>query len=250
MSTRDGYAPGVPCWVDMWADDADPAGGFYARLFGWEAARGEYTLFQKDGSDVAGLGTPSQSPEAAWTTYVWVDDVDAVAAKAREAGGEVRAEPFDSLDGGRMTILADPGGAVFGAWQPGGHRGAQVVNEPGAWSMSMLSSPDPEAARRFYGAVFGWESDDEFAGATMFRLPGYFGGEPSQPVPRDVVAVMAPGEHAAWIPDFWVSDADGTAARAAELGGRTIAPPADNPVGRSAVLADPSGAVFTVSKVV
>jgi uncharacterized protein len=149
-----------------------------------------------------------------------------------------------------MTILADPAGAVFGVWQPGEHRGAQVVNEPGAWAMSMLSSPDPEAARRFYGAVFGWESDDEFPGATMFRLPGYFGGEASQPVPRDVVAVMAPGEHAAWIPDFWVSDADGTAARAAELGGRTIAPPADNPAGRSAVLADPSGAVFTVSKVI
>jgi predicted enzyme related to lactoylglutathione lyase len=62
--------------------------------------------------------------------------------------------------------------------------------------------------------------------------------------------VMMPGEHAAWIPDFWVSDADGTAARAVELGGQVIAPPTDNVVGRSAVLADPSGAVFTVSKVI
>ena len=34
------------------------------------------------------------------------------------------------------------------------------------------------------------------------------------------------------------------------FGGRAIEPPTDNPVGRTALLADPSGAVFTVSKVV
>jgi predicted enzyme related to lactoylglutathione lyase len=177
-----------------------------------------------------------------------VSDADAAAAQAREAGGAVVAEPFDSLDGGRMAILADPAGAVFGVWAPGEHRGAQLVNEPSAWSLSALSTPDPESALRFYAAVLGWESDS-FGEYTLFRRPGYVGGEASQPVPRDVVAVMAPGAHAAWIPDLWVSDADGTAARAAELGGSVVAPPTDNPVGRSAVLADPSGAVFTVSTV-
>ena len=248
MSTRDGYEPGVPCWVDTWVDDADATVGFYTRLFGWEAARGDYTLFQKDGRDVAGLGAPTQSPVPAWTTYIWSVDVDAAAATAREAGGEVRAEPFDSLDGGRMAILADAAGAVFGVWSPGEHRGAELVNEPSTWSMSALSSPEPDAAQRFYGAVFGWETDD-FGGATMFRVPGYVGGEPQQPVSREVVAVMMAGEHAAWIPDFRVSDADGTAARAAELGGSVIVPPADNMVGRWAVLADPGGAAFTVSTV-
>jgi hypothetical protein len=74
-------------------------------------------------------------------------------------------------------------------WQLGEHRGAEVVNEPGAWAMSLLSTPDAEAATAFYGAVFGWQTED-FGGATMLRLPGYVGGEPQQPVPRDVVAVM------------------------------------------------------------
>jgi predicted enzyme related to lactoylglutathione lyase len=249
MSQRNGYAPGVPCWVDTWQDDADAAAAFYTQLFGWEAVRGEYTVFQKNGRDVAGLGAPSQSPQPAWTTHVWVDDADAAAARTRATGGEVLAEPFDSLDGGRMAILADPAGALFAVWAPGEHRGAQLVNEPSAWAMSALNSPDPEAAQRFYAAVLGWETE-AFGGATLFRLPGYVGGEPSQPVPRDVVAVMAPGEHAAWVPGLWVSDVDATATRAAELGGRVIAPPADDGVGRTAVLADPTGAVFTVSKVV
>jgi len=247
MSERDGYAPGVPCWVDTWQDDADSAAAFYSGVFGWDAARGEYSLFQLRGRDVAGLGSPVQNAPA-WTTYVWVDSADETAAKARAAGGTIVAEPFDSLDGGRMAVIADPGGAVVAVWELGEHRGAQLVNEPGAWSMSMLSTPDAEAAATFYGEVFGW-STDSFGDFVMFRLEGYVGGEPAQPVPRDVIAVMAPGEQAAWTPDFWVADADAAAARAGELGGQVVMGPFDTPVGRTAVLADPVGAVFSVSKV-
>jgi predicted enzyme related to lactoylglutathione lyase len=52
-----------------------------------------------------------------------------------------------------------------------------------------------------------------------------------------------------WSIDFWVLDADGVADKAAKLGGRTVAGPFDTSVGRTAVLADPQGAVFSVSKV-
>jgi predicted enzyme related to lactoylglutathione lyase len=248
MSERNGYAPGVPCWVDMWVAEPDAAAAFYTELFGWDAARGEYSIFQHRGRDAAGLGAGDALPPA-WTTYVWVDDADATAAAALAAGGTLVREPFDSLDGGRIAIVADPAGAVFGIWQVGEHRGAEVVNEPGAWAMSMLSTPDPEGANAFYGAVFGWTTED-FGGATMYRLPGYVGGEASQPVPRDVIAVMMPGERAGWIPGFWVPDADAAAETAVRLGGGVIAPPFDDGVGRTAVLADPAGAVFSVSKVV
>jgi predicted enzyme related to lactoylglutathione lyase len=247
MSERNGYAPGVPCWVDTWAADPDAAAAFYSELLGWEAARGEYSIFRHRGRDAAGLGVGDDLAPA-WITYVWVDDADAAAAAARAAGGRLVREPFDSLDGGRIAIVADPAGALFGVWQVGDHRGAAVVNEPGAWAMSALSTPDLEGANAFYGAVFGWTTDD-FGGATMYRLPGYVGGEPSQPVPRDVIAVGMAGEEAAWIAGFWVPDADAAAQTAARLGGRVVAPPFDDGVGRTAVLADPAGAVFTVSKV-
>src|SRR5262245_29791578 len=105
MSERNGYAPGVPCWVDTWRDDVD--GAVYSELMGWEAARGEYSLFQLRGRDVAGIGARTGLP-AAWTTYMWVDDADATAAAVKEAGGSLVTEPFDSLDGGRIAIAADP----------------------------------------------------------------------------------------------------------------------------------------------
>jgi hypothetical protein len=265
MSERDGYEHGVPCWVDTWRAEAGPTARFYAELFGWELAGDEdgqaesYVIASLRGRDVAGIGSPL--PEAAsaappaWTTYIWVDDADQTAAKVREAGGTVLAEPFDSLDGGRMAILADPAGAAFGAWAPGEHRGAGIVNEAGAWAMSFLQTPDPEAAGRFYGEVFGWETES-FGPATMFRLPGFFGGEPSQPVPRDVVATMMPAEdettQARWAVNFWVTDVAAVAAKTRELGGTVVEEPAEIPgvPMKEGVIADPEGAMVSVTELV
>ena len=126
-----------------------------------------------------------------WQTYVWVDDADAAAEQVAAAGGSVLAEPIDLGSAGRTAVVADPAGAPFALWQPGASRGARVVNEPGAWAMSMLASTDPREAERFYGEIFGWETDD-FDGMWLWRLRGFVGGEPMQPVPRDVIGVMMP----------------------------------------------------------
>jgi predicted enzyme related to lactoylglutathione lyase len=145
-------------------------------------------------------------------------------------------------------VIADPAGAAFCLWEPQGRHGAQLVNEPSAWAMSLLTTPEPEAAVAFYGDVFGWQTEP-FGPATLFRQPGYVGGEPEQPVPRDVVAVMAPGEGpAAWRPDFWVADIEATVEQAGVLGGATVVPTYDVPNMKQAVLSDPQGAPFSVTQ--
>jgi predicted enzyme related to lactoylglutathione lyase len=48
--------------------------------------------------------------------------------------------------------------------------------------------------------------------------------------------------------NFWIADADAAAAKAGELGGRVVVEPHDTPGFREAVLADPQGAVFSVSQ--
>jgi len=263
MSERDGFEHGVPCWVDTWQPDAEAAVAFYTRLFGWEAddspvpdADVRHVMLRLRDREVAAIGSRPQAEGPAlgpaWGTYIWVESVDDTVAAASAAGGTVVIPAFDSLDGGRMAVLRDPPGAVFGVWQPGAHRGARVVNEPNAWAMSVLLTDDPDTAKPFYSAVFGWEAEPFALGeseGTLCRLPGYVGGEPSQPVPRDVVAAMAPafGRPAGWVVNFWVPDADATAAAAADLGGSVVAGPFDTAISRDAVLADPAGAVFTVS---
>jgi predicted enzyme related to lactoylglutathione lyase len=133
-------------------------------------------------------------------------------------------------------------------WESAERQGCQLVNEPAAYAMSALHTPEPDIAARFYRDLFGWESEEFVPGVSLFRLPGYVGGEPQQPVPRDVIAVMAKDDGPArWSVDFWVTDADGVAARAPELGGSVIVPPFDSIPTRQAVLADPFGAAFSVT---
>lgn len=263
MTEPTGYQHGVPCWVDTWQRDADAAMSFYTQIFAWDAedtmpdgVEGTHYMCRLRGRDVAAVASRKHNaPDAiAWTTYVWVDDVDATLSKALDAGGNVLVEPFDSLDVGRIAIVADPAGAAIGIWHPGAHGGAQVINEPSAWAMSFLRTTDTEGAKRFYASAFGWEHEGFGDGMTLFKVPGYVGGTPSQPVPRDVVATMTPadedGEAPHWGVDFWIADVDAAAAKVAELGGQVIAPPYDIPgIGmRQGVFADPQGAVFSLTR--
>jgi uncharacterized protein len=259
MSERDSYPAGVPCWVATTQPDPRAAAAFYGGLFGWDYEGDGMLVARLRGRDVAAVAplppdvTPPPPP--AWITDVCVDSADDVAAKARGAGGSVLAEPFDG-PAGRVAVIADPGGAVLGASERRLHPGAQLVNEPGAWSMSFLQTPDPEDAKRFYGDVFGWTAEAfDLGGAevSLFRLEGYVGGEPEQPVPRDVVATMAPADGdspAHWSVDFWIDDLDAAVERAGRLGGSVVVPPYEIPGApmREAVLADPAGATFSVTE--
>lgn len=269
MSERDGFQPGVPCWVSGVFPDPEAAVSFYTELFGWEAEDlmppghpGSYFVCRLRGRDVAAIVSQHGAPapeQGVWTTLIWVDSADQAAGRVARAGGKVIGEPFDSPGGGRQAVLADPAGAVFCAWEPRERRGAELVNEPSAWAMSALVTGDPEGSKRFYAEVFGWGTESFDLGddqMTMWTVAGYVGGEPQQPVSRDVVATMAPPSAKGdtppphWSVDFWIRDIDAAADRVAGLGGRVIAGPYEIPdLGlRQAVLADPQGATFSLTQ--
>jgi predicted enzyme related to lactoylglutathione lyase len=279
MPERDGYIPGVPCWVDTSQPDPEAAAEFYRGLFGWEIedvfppeAPGNYLIGRIRGLDAAAVGSiPEGAPEVAtWNTYIWVESADETAARVTEAGGGVLMEPADAMEAGRMAVLTDPEGAAFRVWEAKAHRGAGVVNEHGSVSFNDLHTRDIEGAKAFYGAVFGWRTLDLGGGAAMWTLPGYGdhlerdnpglreqmaeGGAPEGFV--DVVASIAPiGDEQPETPPHWgvtfgVDDADAAAAKATELGGEVLAPPFDAPWVRMTVIRDPQGASFVASQFV
>ena len=176
-------------------------------------------------------------------------------------------EPFDVLDTGRMAVLADPEGAAFCVWEARAHKGAQVVNEHGALNFNGLSTRDPDGAKAFYGAVFGWETLALPAGE-MWTLPGYGDHlEEDNPGLREQVAQMGgPGLHRRgrfaqpnrrrhetpphWSVTFGIDDASAAAAKAGELGGEVVAGPLEAPWTKLVVIKDPQGATFIVSQFV
>jgi hypothetical protein len=247
------YPPGTPCWVDLSSPDPDASATFYKELFGWgtelradpEKTAG-YRTFVQDGKSVGGL-TPLMSDEqpVVWSTYVRVADADETIGKVTEAGGQPIFETRDVLDLGRMSFFVDPTGAACGIWQPGQHKGAEMVNREVSLGWNELQTREPDKAKEFYPAVFGWQPEDlEFAGGTYTRweLNGRLVGgmiEMGEQWPPEVPSN--------WAVYFNVADADETVAKAQATGGRLVEGPRDiEELGRFAFVADPHGATFAV----
>ncbi len=278
MPERDGYIPGVPCWIDTSQPDPDAAVEFYGGLFGWEfvdmmppESGGKYLIGRLRGRDVAAVASlPEGGPPAAmWNTYISVESADETASKVLDANGRALMDPFDVMDAGRMAVFADPEGTALCVWQAKEHKGARIVNEAGSLTFNGLNIRDVEGAKSFYGSVFGWRTLTMDGGIEMWTLPGY-GDYLEQRDPglrrrtaemgaagfEDVVASInpipddQPDVAAHWSVTFTVDDADGTAAKAAELGGNVIVPPFDAPWVRTTVISDPQGATFIASKFV
>jgi uncharacterized protein len=111
--------------------------------------------------------------------------------------------------------------------------------EPGTPSWVDLATPDPDAAKRFYGELFGWEAVDpgppeETGGYAMFQLRG-----------KQIAGIgplMSPEQPAVWSTYISTDDADAAAARAKEAGGQVIVEPMDvMDAGRMAFVMHPAG---------
>jgi hypothetical protein len=283
--------------VDASEPDPEAALVFYGDLFGWEFADAlppgsEHRYFiarheapgssifdtsgDRHGGDVAAVRSIPEAgpPRATWNTYFWVDSADEAASTVRDAGGGVLVEPYDFMDASRVAVFTDPEGAAFGVWEAREHKGARLVNDPGAVVFNGLNTRDVDGARSFYGSVFGWQTLAIGGGGEGWALPGYGDYlERYQPDLRkrmaeagapegfeDVVGSINPIADdqtempAHWSVTFSTDDADATAEKAAKLGGRVIVPPFDAPWStatytiRVTVLSDPQGATFAASK--
>jgi len=263
MSERTDYPSGVPCWVDTLQPDPQAAANFYGQLFGWQfdepgpmpgGLDGQYLNARMGGRLVAGIGrAPVPASTAVWSTYIRVESVEDALSRVADAGGALMIGPLDVGLDGCLAVVSDPAGVAVGLRQAAESMGAQLVNEPGTWAMSALHTPDARQAQSFYGAVFGWELElVPDAPLAFWRLPGYVGGEPDQPIARDVVAVLSPIDETSGVPPHWavnfrVDDVKTTAERATALGGQLLLPPTDTPGFRSAVIADPQQGVIAIS---
>ena len=101
------WPAGMPCWTDLSTPDVAAAKSFYTEVLGWgwqdtEDTYGGYAIAEVDGSAVAGVGPRHGDAPVAWTLYLASDDVETLAQKAAEEGGQVLLAPDDVGALGRM----------------------------------------------------------------------------------------------------------------------------------------------------
>jgi uncharacterized protein len=235
-------------WHEQVSSDPAQAQEFYSQLFGWgteafTSGEVDYTMISSGGQAHGGYGRAMEgAPPPHWLSHVRVESLDETIEKAKRAGGELAAGPFDMSEVGRIGIVKDPQGAFVSAYQPA----QEMPAAEGVFVWDELGTTDVDAAQRFYETVFGWtttEMGPEYGGYRIFNAAGAENG---------VAGLMALPD--ASIPPFWqpyvaVDDPDATTAKAKELGGAVLVEPMDVPeVGRIAVLKDPQGASFGIIK--
>jgi predicted enzyme related to lactoylglutathione lyase len=253
MGERSSYPDGEPCWADVVTPDLDGALRFYQAVFGWQFQSTapefrNYTMALVDGKPVAGIMPPSPGAEttpATWNVYLASSDVEATAARAGQGGAKIVTGPLDIPGSGRMLAGLDPTGAVFGVWQPAGHPGAQLTEDPNTPLWAELHTRDGAAADAFYRSLFDYQQEQIGDGAAFDYTVWSLGG-------RQVCGRMrqSPDEPAGippnWLVYFAVDDTDAAAERVTTGGGQATVGPFDSPQGRVAILTDPYGAVFAI----
>lgn len=242
-------------YSDLQTTDIQGAKSFYASLFGWEINEVPmgpdqfYVQFQKDGKTV--VGASQQQPEQAqmgippaWYSYFTVSDVDKRTKEAEQAGGAILSQPFDVFDAGRMSIVADPNGAVFCMWQPKNDIGAHVMYEPNTLTWTECTASDVVKAQAFYKELFGW--GDEDMGASLGG-DSYIVFDAAGQQVCGLTGSPMPGIPSYWLNYFNVTSCAATVDEAKKLGADVKLEPTTIPtVGTFAVITDPQGATFGV----
>ncbi|MFJ1974430.1 VOC family protein [Streptomyces sp. NPDC087903] len=232
------YGEGVPCWID--AQLPDPAAGrrFYGELFGWTFEErpevpGSPVWALRDGEPVGALARKADGRmPTVWTVYFATPDAVGLARRIAAVGGQVVTAPVPVGELGTAGLAADPEGAVFGLWQPGGHPGFGKRHEPGTFAWAELYARDTETANAFYGelfhdALFGPDAEPDFGRATV----------------SDVFPAEMPPH---FLVHFRVEDCEAALGTAQRLGGRVQVPPFEASYGKVAVISDNQGASFAV----
>ncbi|MFJ5263148.1 VOC family protein [Streptomyces sp. NPDC088387] len=243
---------GTPIWADAMFSDVEGAKAFYSEVLGWtfgEVASeyGNYTQAYVDGKAVAAVvpPMPGQEDVSQWCLYLASSDAAAAAQRIRENGGQVLMEPMRVGEFGSMCLASDPGGVVFGVWQPGTHEGFEApMRQPGAFGWAEIFTREPQKSDTFFPAVFPYTAQQMEDGEMDFRVYN-LDGDPA--LGRMRMTEEFPPEVPAYINVYFnVADCDQAVATATKLGAVARFGPVSSPFGRFATISDPQGATFSV----
>lgn len=246
-------------WYELMTPDPDASRAFYSAVIGWAidvqpTGDMDYRMIAAPDGHVGGVMRMTQDMQAggarpAWLGYLSVDDVDAMVARAKDAGGAVIMPGWDIPGIGRLAMIADPQGAPFYLMRPVPPAGdadatshAFAPERPGHVAWNELSSTDHKAALDFYATLFGFENNEIMSMGEMgdYAFIDHHGVR--------VGAAMTMKDMPAMWRFYWLVPSVAAAATAITAGGGMVVHgPTQVPGGQHVIIAtDPHGAMFGV----
>ena len=246
---------GAFVWYELMTTDMAAAKAFYGSVVGWTPQDSDmpdmdYTLFKVGDQGVAGLMLLPDDAKArgvppCWTGYVAVNDVDAETAAFAADGGKALKGPMDIPGVGRMSVVADPQGAVLCLFRGEGEMpAAPARGTPGYAGWRELMTSDLEAGFAFYAKHFGWTKDHDMDMGPMgpYRLFAHEGVPIGGMMKRDANTPVS-----YWRFVFNVAKIGDAVEKVKAGGGQVVHGPIEVPGGDWVAMAiDPQGAFFAV----
>jgi len=240
---------GLIVWYDLMSTDPAATDAFYAGVFGWQIDTESvmptgYRPWNQQGQPFGGvLPWDAALGSGSWMPYVQISELDRLVDLTEDLGGTVHVEPTEISEIGRYAVVSDPTGAPLCLFElPPDRRALATMYNRGEgfpiWNELITTGLD--AATRFYRALIGWKLVPISPGP-----PPYTVAKTGSVAAAGLYQPANPPAHSMWIVSFQTSDIDGAIARVQQFGGKVIHPVNDAPgIGRTAWVADPTGAVF------
>jgi predicted enzyme related to lactoylglutathione lyase len=228
---------GLFVWHELNTTDVESADHFYSKLIGWKTTAWDpnpaYKIWTMGREGRGGLYAIHEEPNTVappphWLSYIGTPDVDATVRQAVELGGKVITPAYDVQGVGRLAVLQDPQGAMFGV-SAQVQRAAYKEPQLGDFSWHELLTTNTQTAWDFYHKLFGWAKTGamDMGNGNMYQMFGH-GGIPMGGLYTPPTGL--PGRPL-WIPYVMVRDARRTSEAAKDLGATIAHGPMEVPGG-------------------
>lgn len=233
-------------WRDLLTRDASQAKAFYGELFGWTyRSQGRFNAILQNGREIGGIVEIAASQDAGaaarWIPSLSVRNLKQAMAFTKQNGGQINEGPMVLGKRGNGALVRDDGGAQFVLLQSSGQDARERTFQINDWLWDELWSDNPRQSLDYYGSLAGFSGSEEKDGYWILTSNGKWQAGVRKVFNEQFVQ--------RWVPVVRVADPIETAQKALTLGGRILIEASDSGEEfRSALIADPGGALFIVQE--
>jgi predicted enzyme related to lactoylglutathione lyase len=243
--------PGKFVWRDLMSDDIPAVKKFYSELFGWTYLvnnENDYSVILHDGKPIGGIfklkNVEASHKYSQWISYISVAEMTQAVNYTKSSGGSIYREPFELPNRGTVSFIFDPQQAVLGFVKSSS--GDLKDSEPiyNEWLWTELWTNNIDSSIKFYTGLFGY-NEKKFDTKAENK---YYVFEKEEKPRAGLVKIPFENVRPHWMPYIAVKDPSEIVKKVEQLGGKVYLGTEGIIGNNAAILADPSGAVFTVQK--
>lgn len=251
--TTNEFHPGKFVWRDLMTHDIPSVKKFYSELFGWTyldvgESDNDFTVVLHDGKPIAGMfklrDIDAKQNFSQWISYLSVADMNQAVNYIKASGGKIYRDPFELPNRGTLSFVFDSQQAILALVKSSS--GDPVDQDPvyNRWFWTELWTNDVQNSVKFYTELFGYNER-----TFDTRAENQYHVLEIKSKPRaGVIKIPFENVKPHWMPYIAVKDPSEIVKKVEQLGGTVYLGTEGIAGNNAAIIADPSGAVFTVQK--